>query len=129
LYAPGIVILLLMGGISLSWWITAYWNYNVSQTIDNIEAGMTENEVESVLGSKGKAYQVLGRYGSRRPGSRLVYWDNLFRGGDLAARTLLVEFNSDSKVANKLVLPYLMADEKAKEIPSPLAKLFAWLGW
>jgi hypothetical protein len=55
-----------------------------------------------------------------------VTWEN---SDDLRQRTLLVWFDRDRRVAHKLVLPYLMAHEPAKEIPSPLDKVRAWLGW
>jgi hypothetical protein len=118
----GVAMVLLLVGICAIWWIETS-----DALISRIQVGMPESEVESILGSKSEPYQVLGRFGTNRPGSRLVFWDHVFWRDE--SKVLLVELDRNSKVAHMVILEDLMAHGVAKEKASLLDHIRACLGW
>jgi len=124
----GTAMVLLLGGIfatCATWWIGTYDEFRKAKLVNSVQVGMTESEVESILGGKSKPYQVLGRYVSR-PGSRLVYWDRLSEREK--PKVLLVEFDRNGRVLHMVVLDGLMAIGPAKQEVSLIGRLHALVG-
>jgi hypothetical protein len=113
-----VVLLVLFMADFVASWKVSYEQYYQSKLFSRIAIGMTETEVESILGQKAKPYANLGRLGTKRPGGRMVCWQ-----GQGSPNALIAVVDVDGRIVDR-TLPY-----KAKPEETVSDRIHAWLGW